>query len=103
MRRLYEAADRIEAQCLVDYLSEHGIQAVVLGDFLSGGIGELPADIYPTVWLPVDGQWFMASHLLEEFLSPDSDLGKSWKCVGCGETVEGVFEVCWNCARERPE
>ncbi len=103
MRRLYEAADRIEAQRLVDILAEHNIQAVILGDYLSGGIGELPADIYPAVWLPEDGQWFMASHLLDKFLTPDSRADRSWICAGCGETVEGVFEVCWNCSRERPE
>lgn len=103
MRKLYQAADRIEAQRLVDFLADHDIPSLILGDYLSGGIGELPADIYPVVWLPEDRQWYMASRLLEQFLIPSRRTEKSWKCPCCNETVEGVFEVCWNCGKDRPE
>lgn len=24
-----------------------------------------------------------------------------WTCTGCGETVPGNFELCWNCERVR--
>ena len=102
MRRLYEAADRFEAQRLVDFLREHHIPAVVLGDFLSGAAGELPATIFPNVWVVEDTHWFRATSLLEAFQEPpEADAGE-WRCPHCGETVEGTFEVCWNCARQRP-
>src|SRR5690349_3803759 len=26
---------------------------------------------------------------------------RSWRCRGCNELVEGQFEVCWKCGRER--
>ena len=97
MRRLYEAADRFEAQRLVDFLQEHDIPTVVLGDYLSGAAGELPANIFPSVWLVEDRHWFMASALLKEFDPPDSAGRDAWRCPVCGETVEGTFEVCWNC------
>ncbi len=103
MRPLYQAADRIEAQRLVDFLAQHDIEAVIVGDFLSGGIGDLPADIYPVVWLPDNRHWFMASRLLETFLTPDPRADESWICPSCNERVEGSFEVCWNCGQERPE
>ncbi len=103
MRRFYEASDRIEAQRLVDYLLDHDIPAVVLGDFLSGAAGDLPANIFPAVWLVEDLHWSRANVLLEDFLRPADDEALGWICRDCGEKVEGVFEVCWNCGSHRSE
>jgi rubrerythrin len=102
MRRFYEASDRIEAQRLVDYLQDHAIPAVILGDYLNGAAGDLAANIFPAVWLVEDVHWLRAHALLEEFLRP-ADEADSWVCKDCGERVEGVFEVCWNCGSHRPE
>jgi hypothetical protein len=33
----------------------------------------------------------------------DEEKEKYWKCQGCSELVEVVFDVCWNCQSERPE
>ena len=101
MRRLYEAADRFEAQRLIDLLQDHRIPAVMLGDYLSGASGELPANIFPAVWLVEESHWYRAKTLLEEFLTPPSNTPAQWYCPGCGETVEGVFDVCWNCGVPR--
>jgi hypothetical protein len=103
MHRLYEAADRIEAQRLIDFLADHDIPAVVLGDFLAGAAGELPANIFPVVWIAKNGHRFHAESLLEEFLQPVHESGSSWNCPGCGETVEDSFQVCWNCGMSKPE
>jgi len=102
MRRFYEASDRIEAQRLVDYLQDYDIPAVILGDYLSGAAGDLPVNIFPTVWLVEDVHWLRANALLEGFLVP-ADQALNWICPDCGEKVEGVFEVCWNCGSHRPE
>ncbi len=102
MQVLYEAADRIEAQRLADFLGDHGICASVLGDYLAGAAGELPVNIYPTVWIAQSGQMPRACRLLEEFLQPGGGDGAPWTCPLCGETVEEGFEVCWNCGSVRP-
>ena len=103
MQRLYEARDRIEAQILVDFLAGHHIQAVILGDYLAGAAGELPVNIFPTVWVIDDADEARAKGLLARYrrgeFSPDA---ASWTCPRCGETVEGSFEVCWNCGTARP-
>ena len=26
---------------------------------------------------------------------------EDWPCLGCGETVPGNFDVCWNCGADR--
>ena len=32
---------------------------------------------------------------------PKPKIGPSWVCPGCGETVEGNFNICWNCQTAR--
>jgi hypothetical protein len=43
MRRIYEAANAIEAHMIVHLLGQAGIEGRVEGEYLQGGIGELPA------------------------------------------------------------
>lgn len=100
MRRLYQAANSLEAQHLVDFLADHDVRAVISGAYLSGAAGELPLNIFPSVWLVHDGDWLRAGYLLDEFRQPAA-AAQAWTCAQCGETVEGVFEVCWNCGNCR--
>ena len=102
MRRLYQARDRIEAQFLHDFLDRHLITAAVLGDYLAGAAGDLPLNIYPTVWVMEDDDLPRARELLARFLDQDSaDAGPPWVCPGCGERVEAGFDLCWNCGLHR--
>ena len=105
MQRLYEARDRIEAQLLVDYLSGYHIPAVILGDYLSGAAGELPALIFPAVWVLEDRDLEVAQRRLGEFLErfEEGRTRSDWSCPRCGADVEGAFDVCWHCGRPRPE
>lgn len=103
MQRLYQAHDRIEAQFVRDHLASHRIESVVLGDFLAGAAGELPLDIYPTVWVLEDEDLPRAQELLRRFLGDaPPDEGLPWRCPCCGEAVEATFEICWNCGAPRP-
>ena len=101
MRRLYQARDRIEAQFLRDFLDRHLIETTVLGDYLSGAAGELPLDIYPSVWVLNDPDLPRAEELLARFLAQEAVSGAPWTCPACGERVEGGFDLCWNCGRPR--
>ena len=103
MLRLYQAQDRIEAQILLDLLASRRIPAVVLGDFLSGAAGELPADITPTLWITDERDLDLARHLIDEFRHPAaSPEDGPWDCPACGERLEAGFGLCWNCGRARP-
>jgi hypothetical protein len=102
MHRLYQAGDRIEAQFLSDLLDSHGIDNTILGDYLSGAIGELPANIYPSVWLIDDADQARAEALLAVFLAEQRrEVGASWVCRGCGELIDGSFDLCWHCGGGR--
>lgn len=43
MKSVYSAQNSMDAHLVKGLLQNHGIEAMVLGDFLQGGIGELPA------------------------------------------------------------
>lgn len=103
MHRLYQARDRIEAQFLRDFLERHLIRTAVLGDYLAGAAGDLPVDIFPTLWVVDDDDLSRARELVDRFLSQSAaeESGMPWTCPACGETVEGGFDVCWNCGHER--
>lgn len=105
MQRLYLARDRIEAQFLRDFLDRQLVETVVLGDYLAGAAGQLPANIFPEVWVLEDGELERAQGLLARFLiqSQAGQQGAPWTCKACGETVEAGFALCWNCGRPRPE
>lgn len=104
MQRLYQARDRIEAQFIKDLLDRHLIETVVLGDYLSGAVGELPADVYPSVWIVDNRDLDRAQELLRRFLAEaNSPPGGPWTCSQCGETVDGGFELCWQCGHARDD
>jgi len=103
MRKLYEAQDRIEAQILVDYLLAMEVKSVIVGDYLAGAIGELPANIYPEVWVVRDEDLTRSLQLLSEFTKINMKKAENgpWCCPNCGEEVDAGFDICWNCATPR--
>ena len=105
MRRLYEAADRFEAQRLKDYLNDNRIEAVVLGDYLAGAAGELPANIFPAVWVVENRDFALSQRLLADFLAQSyaAEPNGAWVCPKCAEQVDSAFDICWNCATPRDE
>jgi hypothetical protein len=104
VQRLYEARDRIEAQLLVDYLGGWGIRAVILGDYLSGAVGELSALSFPAVWVVENRDLEIARRRLGEFLdrSGATAARPGWDCPACGAEVDAGFDVCWRCGAARP-
>ena len=43
MKMAYDASSNIEAHLVLHQLQQAGIEAVIEGEFLQGGVGELPA------------------------------------------------------------
>lgn len=103
MKSLYQARDMLEAQQLRDMLAAHHIESVVLGGYLSGAAGELPALSFPVIWLAEDDDYRRARQLLDEHLRELERRAAMapWFCATCGESVEGSFDCCWNCGRSR--
>jgi len=99
MQRLIQAPNIALATIWVDTLREAGIDASVERYFLGGAAGHLPPDqCLPEIWLMHDEQLPRARTLLRELEELPQ---RRWQCT-CGETVEGGFEACWNCASPMP-
>lgn len=103
MLKLYEAANRVEAQLLKDFMQYRGVETVIIGDYLAGAAGELPVNIYPEVWVLKDDDLTKAEQLVQEFSSigVENPSKGVWRCPTCGEEVEANFGLCWNCATPR--
>ena len=104
MKQIHVAKHAPEAHLVKGFLESNGIDAVVRGEYLTSGWGELPVDLC-TVWITDDAQYERANALLVAFLSGDlarEYRGKSWKCPRCGEALEGQFTECWKCGAPRP-
>lgn len=87
---------------LKDYLEEQGIVTVLLGDYLSGAAGDLPANIFPALWVVKDEQYNHARWLIEEFPGGRDEVNSmAWRCPVCGESVDPGFDICWNCTSPR--
>ncbi|HEY3246251.1 MAG TPA: DUF2007 domain-containing protein [Phycisphaerae bacterium] len=125
MRRVFSSQNSSEAHLVRGFLEANGIQAVVQGEALSVGHGELPVtpDTWPSVWV-IDEDFDEATALIArsrgraarshcEHCGYDltglpqprcPECGQpfskpsTWTCPTCGEQIEEQFTECWNCA-----
>lgn len=105
MKPLYTARHATDAHLVCGFLESQGVVAIVRGEFLAGGIGELPADLC-RVWIIDDTQFTQADALLQAFLKGEParvHAHEQWRCAQCGETLEGQFTACWHCGTVRAE
>ena len=96
MKQAYQAANSIDAQLVVDLLASEGIGAFVQGQFLSGGVGELPAGELMRVWVGDDdlerARAFIASRTGQYQLAEDAidpALARSWARAWRGLNARG--------------
>jgi hypothetical protein len=103
MKQVHVAKHAPEAHLVKGFLESQGIKAVVRGEFLTSGWGELPVDLC-SVWVTDDEQFTRANELLVAFLKGTfarQFSGERWTCPGCGEQLEGQFTACWKCGTTR--
>jgi hypothetical protein len=104
VKQVHVARHAPEAHLVKGFLESNGITAVVRGEFLTSGWGELPADVC-SVWVADDEHYERANALLIAFLRGDAARefrGQSWRCPQCGEQLEGQFTACWKCGAAKP-
>lgn len=104
MKQIYIAANSLDAQMLKDYLESTGIQAIIKGDYLTGAVGEIPANTFPTVWVVDEEDEVRAKKLVANFESehPSDQIHIThWHCPQCKELIEPQFTQCWHCGYQR--
>lgn len=105
MRKLYTAADLVQAHVLRGALQAVGIVADVRGGFLDTSRGGTPvtSETAPTLWVADDADWDVAQEVVRELESGVAVARPiaTWRCA-CGEVIEGQFSECWKCGESRP-
>jgi Putative prokaryotic signal transducing protein len=99
LKQLHAARNALEAHLVRDLLASHGIAAEVRGEYLTGGMGELPLDVC-SVWVHDDKELKRARELVNAVLSGNfarEASAQRWTCGQCGEALEGQFTACWQC------
>lgn len=93
--------DRPLALLLKERLAIEGIVCLVRNDELSTALGEIPfVECYPELWVVDPEVYPRARLLLDRWLAEAEVAAPAWLCPGCGERLEGQFEVCWKCGTE---
>ncbi|ERJ18580.1 Zinc-finger-like domain-containing protein [Salinisphaera shabanensis E1L3A] len=101
-REVYLAADPVNAEIAKDVLVNHGIGAHVRNQYLWGGMGDLPANVYPSVWVDEADDYDAARALIRDFERGALNDGRPWQCSACGEYLDAQFQQCWNCETLKP-
>ncbi|GGF74164.1 putative signal transducing protein [Alteromonas lipolytica] len=79
-----------------DALTTQGIRCLVRNQFISGALGELPAqDIEPELWL-LNAEDIVFAEAVLQSLKEDCAT-RAWVCSACEEPQEAEFNLCWNC------
>jgi len=99
---VFSPRERPIALLLRERLAAEGIVCLVRNDELSTALGEIPfVECYPELWVVDDEVYPRARLLLEHWLSALITEQEPWQCAGCGEMLEGQFQSCWQCGRDR--
>lgn len=104
MKKVFVAQHPTEAHLLKGVLESRGILSEIRGEALFGARGEIPfTEALPEIWVLNDDQVSEALQVLRSRSAETSDVGQSWRCSNCGETVEPQFTVCWRCNADKPD
>ena len=102
MLKLMRAPNLMIAQHWINVLATAGIACELHNRYLSGAIGEIPADqCAPELWLVDERDETMARRLIAAATAGPARGARSWRCKKCGETLEPQFTVCWQCGTAR--
>jgi len=97
MKKIYTAADLMEAHIMLDLLSHAGIQGRLFNENAQGGLGEIPfTHAYPEVWIMNDRDLERAQAVASNYDSLPIEIGIVL-CIACGEENPRNFQLCWHC------
>lgn len=95
MKKIFSSQDVTLVSFYQALLEDNGIAAMVKNYYLTGGIGDLPANAcVPELWILDDTQEQAATELIKV------PHGAPWQCE-CGERMGAQFSQCWKCGRVR--
>ena len=104
MERVYTTQDLALLSHLKNALAAQGIECVLRGQHLLGGVGELPPiECWPELWVLDDQQAATAKSHIDTLFATAAKDEEPWTCAACGEECLGAFTDCWSCGVARAE
>ena len=97
VKKIYAAANLVEAQLLKDLLQQAGIVTHLFNQNAQSGLGEIPfTHAYPEIWLVDERDEPRAARVLKEYEQVPLDKDTVY-CSKCRERNPDNFALCWNC------
>lgn len=95
MKKIFSSQDVTLVSLHQSILETNGIRTFLKNYYLTGGIGDIPANaVLPELWIYDDEQYDLANSLLTK------PIESPWTCR-CGERIAGQFAQCWKCGTVR--
>jgi hypothetical protein len=102
MKKIYSSQSPMMVAFIRDILACEGIYCIVKNELLCGAVGELPPiECWPELWVADDTQYELARELVKAALNARESSARAWRCLRCGESLEGQFAQCWKCGQLR--
>ncbi len=102
MKTIFSSLNLVETHHLKNLLQAAGVRCRIRNEDLVRLAGEIP---FPECALQLvlerEEDQAAADMILGEFLRPRLQTADVWRCLKCGETIEGQFTACWKCGASR--
>ena len=99
MKKLTSSESLVMINHWKNILESEGIACELRNEHLGSVLGEVPFfEVWPQLWIVNDLDYDRAQQLISDDVLVESP-NEGWQCRYCGETNEGQFGACWNCAK----
>ena len=103
MTSVYSTQDVLLIGHLRNLLVNEGIRCDVRTPFLAAAKGDIPVtDCWSQLWILDDEDVDRARQVIDAALAPATGTERPWPCPKCGESIDGQFDVCWQCGSVPP-
>ena len=104
MTRVYSHPDPAIAHLVLNRLQQLGVDAVVRGEALGRGMGEVPPiAAWAEVWVADGARLADVEAVVAEVTAEPASEPEPWFCALCGETIDAVYIACWSCGSPAPD
>ena len=102
MEKIFTSTDAMQIEFLKELLEEEGIKCSIGNQSIYSPHMSMDGSGLE-LWVYQDEDIPKALILIEMMTDSTNSPGKPWICPHCGEEVEGHFDLCWSCGKEKDE
>ncbi|MEP0548066.1 MAG: DUF2007 domain-containing protein [Rhodothermales bacterium] len=105
MHRVYSHFNPAMVQLVKNELEQRGIESTIKNEHLATVVGGAAGatDAWSELWVVDEERLGEAVEVVSEVIEGDTgESAEPWTCPSCGEEVDGLFAVCWNCGHKHP-